>query len=51
MKNLLYVLVVLLALGWIAGVTLKIAGGLIHLLLLLALIGILLTYMKDRKRS
>jgi hypothetical protein len=49
MRTLLYVLVIILVLGWIAGVILKITGGLIHLVLLMALVGVLLSYIKSKK--
>ncbi|HKR03319.1 MAG TPA: lmo0937 family membrane protein [Bacteroidia bacterium] len=49
MKNFLYVIAVILVLGWIAGLMLKIAGGLIHLLLVIAVIAILINIIQGRK--
>jgi len=48
-KNLLYVIAVILIPGWMAGLMLKIDGGLIHLLLLIAVAPILINIIQGRK--
>ncbi|MFI5218470.1 MAG: lmo0937 family membrane protein [Bacteroidia bacterium] len=49
MGNLLYVIAVILIIGWLLGLTLHIAGGLIHLLLVIAIIAILVRVIQGRK--
>lgn len=49
MKNLLYVLVVLLVIGWILGFFVFNAGGLIHALLVIAVIVILFRVISGRR--
>ncbi len=49
MKSLLYILAVLLIIGWIAGMMLQVAGGLIHILLVIAIIAILINVIQGRK--
>ena len=48
MRNLLYVIAVLLVLGWLVGVVGYNAGGLIHLLLVIAVIAVLLRIISGR---
>jgi hypothetical protein len=45
----LWTIVVLLVMLWLLGVTLKIAGGLIHILLVVALVVILLRLFTGRR--
>jgi len=42
MRNLLYVIAVIFIIGWVLGVFVWSAGGLIHLLIVLAVIALLL---------
>ncbi len=49
MKNLLYVVVVLLVIGWILGFFVFNAGGLIHALLVIAVIVILFRVISGRR--
>jgi hypothetical protein len=49
MKTILYILAVLLIIGWIAGMMLKVAGGMIHILLVIAIIAILINVIQGRK--
>ena len=42
MKNLLYIVAVILIIGWVLGFFVYSAGGLIHILLVIAVIAILL---------
>jgi len=49
MKSILYILAVLLIIGWIAGLMLKVAGGFIHILLVIAIISILINVIQGRK--
>ena len=49
MKSILYILAVLLIIGWIAGMMLKVAGGLIHILLVIAIIAILINVIQGRR--
>jgi len=49
MKSILYILAVLLIIGWIAGLMLKVAGGVIHILLVIAIISILINVIQGRK--
>lgn len=49
MKNLLYVIVVLLVIGWILGFFVFNAGGLIHALLVIAVIVILFRVISGRR--
>jgi hypothetical protein len=47
MQRLLYLIAVILIIGWLAGVLVYSAGGLIHVLLVLALISILLSFIRS----
>ena len=49
MKNLLYVIAVILILGWAIGVFAYSAGGIIHILLIIAIIAILLNVIRGGK--
>lgn len=49
MGNLLYVVAVLLIIGWAVGVIGYSAGGVIHILLVIALIAIILRVIQGRK--
>ena len=49
MKAILYILAVLMIIGWIVGMTLKVAGGLIHILLVIAIISILINVIQGRR--
>ncbi|MFI5220083.1 MAG: lmo0937 family membrane protein [Bacteroidia bacterium] len=49
MGNLLYVIAVLLIIGWLIGFVGYSAGGLIHILLVIAIIVILLRVIQGRK--
>lgn len=42
MRSLLYVIAVILVIGWVLGFTMYHAGGIIHILLILAIISLLL---------
>lgn len=50
MGNLLYVIAVILLIGWAIGVFAYSVGGLIHILLVLALISILFRLIRGGKR-
>jgi hypothetical protein len=49
MRNLLYIVAVILVIGWAIGFFAYSAGGLIHILLVIALIVILLNIISGRK--
>lgn len=49
MDNLLYLIAVILVIGWLVGFIGYSAGGLIHLLLVLALIAIIFRVIQGRK--
>jgi hypothetical protein len=49
MGNLLYVIAVILIIGWVIGFIGYNAGGLIHILLVIALIAVLLRIIQGRK--
>jgi hypothetical protein len=49
MSNLLYVIAILLIIGWALGFFAYSAGGIIHILLVLALIAVLLRLIGGRK--
>ena len=49
MGNLLYVIAVLLIIGWLIGFVGYSAGGLIHILLVIAVIAIILRLIQGRK--
>jgi hypothetical protein len=48
MRNLLYVIAVILVIGWLIGVIGYNAGGLIHILLVIAVIAVLLRIISGR---
>ncbi len=49
MKNLLYVIAVILVLGWAIGVFAYSASGIIHILLVIAIVAILLNVIRGGK--
>jgi len=49
MENLLYVFAVILVIGWLVGLVGYSAGGLIHILLVIAVIVILLNVIRGRR--
>jgi hypothetical protein len=49
MKSILYIVAVILIIGWIAGLMLHVAGSLIHLLLVFAVIAILFNIIQGRR--
>jgi hypothetical protein len=49
MKNLLYIIAVILILGWAIGVFAYSASGIIHILLIIAIIAILLNVIRGGK--
>ncbi|MBC7410243.1 MAG: lmo0937 family membrane protein [Arcicella sp.] len=46
MKNILYIIAVILIIGWLLGVFAYSVGGLIHILLVLAVVSILLSLIR-----
>ncbi|UKJ08545.1 lmo0937 family membrane protein [Solitalea lacus] len=46
MRSLLYIIAVLLVIGWLLGLTVWNAGNIIHVLLVIAIISFLLTFIK-----
>ncbi|PZF73353.1 lmo0937 family membrane protein [Taibaiella soli] len=46
MRGLLYIIAVILVIGWVLGVFVYSAGGLIHILLVIAIISLLLSFIK-----
>jgi|LFRM01.2.fsa_nt_gb hypothetical protein len=52
MRSILFVLAVILIIGWLVGFfALKVASGLIHILLVVALIAIIISFIKGRKSA
>lgn len=51
MKSILYIVAVLFFIGWVVGLMLHVAGSLIHLLLVIAVISILINIIGSRKTS
>lgn len=49
MGNLLYAIAVIFLIGWLLGLTLHVAGALIHLLLVIAIIAFLIRVIQGRK--
>lgn len=49
MKTILYILAVLMIIGWIVGLMLKVAGGMIHILLVIAIVSILINVIQGRR--
>jgi hypothetical protein len=50
MNNILYIIAVILIIGWLIGFFAYSAGGVIHILLVLALIAILFNIISGRRR-
>ena len=50
MGNLLYIIAAILIIGWLVGVVGYAAGGLIHILLVIAVIAIILNVIQGRNR-
>jgi hypothetical protein len=50
MSNLLYIIAVILIIGWLIGVFAYSVGGIIHILLVLAIIAILFNIISGRRR-
>lgn len=48
MRTILYIIAVILIIGWLLGFFVYTVGGLIHILLILAVISILLTLIRGR---
>ncbi|MCO4292562.1 lmo0937 family membrane protein [Solitalea sp. MAHUQ-68] len=48
MNSLLYLIAVILVIGWILGFFVYSAGGLIHILLVLAIIAVLVNFIRGR---
>ncbi|MES2517423.1 MAG: lmo0937 family membrane protein [Bacteroidota bacterium] len=46
MRNLLYLVAVILIIGWLLGVFAYSAGGIIHILLVLAIVSVLLSFIR-----
>ena len=46
MRSLLYIIAVILVIGWVLGAFVYSAGGLIHILLVIAIIVVLLNFIK-----
>ncbi|MCO4294654.1 lmo0937 family membrane protein [Solitalea sp. MAHUQ-68] len=51
MRSILYVLAVILVVGWLLGLTVWHAGGIIHILLVLAVISILFTLIRSNTNA
>ncbi|HZK07475.1 MAG TPA: lmo0937 family membrane protein [Bacteroidales bacterium] len=51
MKTLLFIVAAMLLLGWILGLTFKIIGLFIHVLLVLAVIAIVVAFIKKRRKD
>ena len=50
MKSILFILAAILVIGWaVAFFALKVAGGFIHILLVVAVIAIIISFFKGRK--
>jgi hypothetical protein len=49
MSSLLYIIAVILVIGWILGMTVYSAGGLIHILLVIAIIAVLINVIGGRR--
>jgi hypothetical protein len=50
MEKILYIVAAVLMIFWLVGITLYSAGGMIHLLLVLAAISFLVEFISDRKK-
>ncbi len=52
MRSILFVLAIILVIGWLVGFfAFKIAGGLIHILLVVAIIAIIVSFIKGRSSA
>ena len=52
MRSILFILAVILVIGWAVGFfAFKVAGGLIHILLVVALIAIIVSFIKGRSSA
>ncbi|WP_103788217.1 lmo0937 family membrane protein [Solitalea longa] len=51
MRSLLYIIAVIMVVGWLLGMTVWHAGNIIHILLVIALISFLLTFIKGANRE
>ena len=52
MRSILFILAIILIIGWVVGFfALKVASGLIHILLVVALIAIVVSFIKGRTSS
>lgn len=51
MRGILYFIAIILVIGWILGFFVYSAGGLIHILLVLAVISLLITIIKGPRRG
>lgn len=49
MRSLLYLIAVILIIGWLVGFFAYSVGGIIHILLVIAVISILLSFIKGRR--
>ena len=50
MNNLLYIIAVILVIGWIFGFFVYSAGGIIHILLVIAIIAVVLNLISDSRK-
>ena len=51
MNNLLYIIAVILVIGWIFGFFVYSAGGIIHILLVIAIVAVLLNLISDSRNK
>ena len=51
MKTLLFIIAAILLLGWIIGLMFKVVGFFIHVLLVLAVIAIVMAFIKKRQKN
>ena len=49
MRTILFIIAAILVIGWGIGLAFKIAGGFIHILLVVAAIAIIISFFKGRK--
>ncbi|MCK9452334.1 MAG: lmo0937 family membrane protein [Bacteroidales bacterium] len=49
MRSILYILAVILVIGWLLGIFVYSVGGLIHILLVLAIVSILISVIQGRR--
>jgi hypothetical protein len=50
MGNILWLIIVILVIAWVGGLTMHVAGGLIHLLLVIAVILLIFNLITGRRR-